>query len=112
MVQGLEADLLGLKKLLFTENGFKGPKPNNVRPKRGLLNLIGYGLKYLFGTADAHDVERLSAICDDLSKFKEKMMHAVEHQMTYIRVLDETIKQNTIDIIELAEVLRDSIYNL
>jgi hypothetical protein len=110
MVQGLDTNLLSLKKLLFTESMTKNLKIG--RSKRGLINVLGYGLKYLFGTADARDVKRISATCDELHKFKVKMMHAVEHQMTYIRVLDETVKQNTGDIMELTEVLRDSISNL
>jgi len=73
MVQRLDTDLLGLKKLLFAGTVTKGPKPSNVRSKRGLLDLMGYGLKYLCGTADARDVKRLSAICDELHKFKAKM---------------------------------------
>jgi len=112
MVQGLDADLLGLRKLLFTEAVSGSSKLNNGRSKRGLLNLVGYGLKYLFGTADARDVKRLSDACDNLHKFKVKMMHAVDQQVTYIRVLDDTIKQNAVDITELTEVLRDSISNL
>jgi len=79
----------------------KDPTPSNARSKRGFLDVMGYGLKYLFGTADARDVKRLSAICDELHKFKAKMMHAVDHQMTYIRVLDKTIKQNAMDITEV-----------
>ena len=57
-------------------------------------------------------MKRLSAICDELHKYNVKMMHAVDHQMTNIRVLDETIKQNAMDITELTELLRDSISNL
>ena len=67
-------------------------------------------MKYLFGTADAHDVKRIADVCDGLQRFKEKMMHAVDHQLTYIRVLDEGTKQNTKDITVLAETLRDSLY--
>jgi hypothetical protein len=112
MVQGLDTDLLSLKKLLFTGTATKDLKPVNGRSKRGLIDILGYGLKYIFGTADARDVKRISATCDELDKFKVKMMHAVDHQMTYIRVLYETIKQNTMDITELTEVLRDSTSNL
>jgi len=37
------------------------------------------------------------------------MTHAVDHQLTYIRTLDETVKRSTVDIADLAETLRDSV---
>jgi septal ring factor EnvC (AmiA/AmiB activator) len=72
---------------------------------------LGYGLKYLFGTADAQDVKRLTAVCNKLHAFESKMTHAVEHQLTYIQTLDEVTRQNAIDIANLTETLRDSIRN-
>jgi hypothetical protein len=45
-----------------------------LRAKRGLLNVLQYGLKYLFGTADAKDVKRLTAVCDELHVFKTQMV--------------------------------------
>jgi len=50
-------------------------------------------------------------VCDELHGFKTKMTHAVEHQFTYIRTLDESIKQSTLDIVNLTEVIRDSLRN-
>jgi hypothetical protein len=50
-----------------------------------MIDILGYGLKYLFGTADARDVERLTEVCDELHAFETKMVHATEHQLTYIR---------------------------
>jgi len=46
--------------------------------KRWLIAVLGYGLKYLFGTADVKDEKRLTRVCDDLHAFKLKMVHAVE----------------------------------
>ena len=111
MVQGLDDDLQGFRKLLWQDTIFRNPGPNNVRTKRGLIDVFGYGMKYLFGTADAQDVKRLSDVCDELHSFKSRMTHAVNHQLTYIRTLDETVKQSTVDIADLAETLRDSICN-
>jgi hypothetical protein len=54
-------------------------------------------LKFLFGTADAHDPKRLSATCDKLQMLKTKMAHAIEHQMTYIHAIDETTRQNSLE---------------
>ena len=38
-------------------------------------------------------------------------MHAVDHQLTYIRALDEMNRQNVKDTVELAKTLRDSVRN-
>jgi hypothetical protein len=53
---------------------------------------MGYGMKYLFGTADVHDVKRLSDACDSLQVFKTTMTHAFDHQLTYIWAVDEDTK--------------------
>ena len=112
MVQGLDDDLQGFRKILFEETLFQSFSKSDTRPRRGLIDLLGYGMKYLFGTADARDVKRLSSVCDELHAFKLKMTRAVDHQLTYIQTLDETIKQSTVDIAELAQTSRDPIRNL
>jgi hypothetical protein len=89
----LENDLNSFRRLLFEEKSNRNPVGPGVRMKRGLIDVLGYGLKYLFGTADAKDV------------------HAADQQVTYLRTLDEIVKQNTRDTIDLARVLRDSIRN-
>jgi hypothetical protein len=48
----LETDLLSVSKLLSDEVPLGNCKGKIRRPPRGLINLFGYGLKYLFGTAD------------------------------------------------------------
>jgi hypothetical protein len=53
----LEVDLESVSKLLSEEVPLKSFKQNPTRQRRGLINLFGYGLKYLFGTADAKDVK-------------------------------------------------------
>jgi hypothetical protein len=111
MNRQLEDDLRVFRLLLFKEMprrnlmGQRAP----IRAKGGLVNVLGYGLKYLFGTADAKDVKRLADICDELHVLKMQMVEAANQQLTYLRNLDETTRQNTKDTIELAQVLRDSI---
>jgi hypothetical protein len=104
MVGELEIDLRSFQRLLVEEVLNRNP---NVRDKRGLINIFGYGMKYLFGTADVRDVKQLSAICDKLHVFETKMVHVAKQQFTYIRTLDETTKQNVKDTVDLARVLRD-----
>jgi hypothetical protein len=62
----LEDDLESVSKLLSEDVPLKPIKQGQIRRRRGLINLFGYGLKYLFGTADAKDVRRLNDVCDNL----------------------------------------------
>jgi septal ring factor EnvC (AmiA/AmiB activator) len=68
-------------------------------------------MQYLFGTADARDVKRLAAVCDELHAFESRTVHAADHQLTYLRTLDEMTKQNVKDTLDLARKLLDSIRN-
>jgi len=68
-------------------------------------------MKYLIGTADAYDAKRLHKVCDELHGVKFKLVHAIGHQLTYIRTLDGNVKQNTVDIASVTKILRDSIHN-
>jgi hypothetical protein len=75
------------------------------RDRRGLLNVFGYGLKYLFGTADAKDVKRLNAVCDNLQSFQKAVIHTTEQQLTYLHTLDETVKANAKATLDLGKAL-------
>ncbi|PNF23724.1 hypothetical protein B7P43_G18457 [Cryptotermes secundus] len=81
------------------------------RTQRGLINIFGYGLKYLFGTADTKDVKRLNAVCDNLQSFQRKVIHTTEQQLTYLHTLDEATKANAKATLDLAKALRNSIQN-
>jgi hypothetical protein len=66
IVRKLEIDIMGFQKLLFEYVTMRSPRESGVRSKRGLIDVLGYGFKYLFGTADAKDVKRLTKVCDEL----------------------------------------------
>jgi hypothetical protein len=85
MINELDARLKSVQKLLYTGKSRRETDIRNVRSKRGLIDIIGYGMKYLFGTADARDVKRLTTVCDDLQVFKSRITHAAEQKLTYIR---------------------------
>ena len=106
----LETDLMSVSKLLSEEVPTGSGKIRRTR--RGLINVFGYGLKYLFGTADAKDVKRLNAVCDNLQSFQEKVIHTTEQQMTYLHTLDESTKANAKATLDLAKALRNSIQNI
>jgi hypothetical protein len=108
----LEADLMSVSKLLSEEVTVTKGQINGRRNRRGLINVLGYGLKYLFGTADARDVKRLNSVCDNLQSFQKRVIHATEQQMTYLHTLDEATKTNAKATLDLAKILRDSIQNV
>jgi hypothetical protein len=105
----LEDDLSSFSKLLSEERPVQHPLSTPKREKIWLINVLGYGLKYLFGTADAKDVKRLNSVCDNLHAFEKQTVHAMEQQLTYLSTLDKSTKQNARDTVKLAKVLRDSI---
>jgi hypothetical protein len=78
IVRKFEMDIMGFQKLLFEDVTIRNPRESGVRSKRGLIYVLGYRFKYLFGTADAKDVKQLTKVCDELHVFKTKMVHAAE----------------------------------
>ncbi|PNF38200.1 hypothetical protein B7P43_G13468 [Cryptotermes secundus] len=108
----LETDLLSISKLLSEEIPTRIWKRDIRRTKRGLIDVFGYGLKYLFGTADAKNVKRLNAICDRLQSSQGKVNHTTEQQMTYLHTLDEVTKAKAKATLDLAIALRNSIQNI
>jgi len=52
MVGKLENDFKSFQKL-FEEPLVWNTSTTSTRNKRGIIHILGYGLKYLFGTADA-----------------------------------------------------------
>jgi hypothetical protein len=112
LIGELDIDLRSFQKLLFEETVVGPSNAPKVRFKRGLIDVLGYGMKYLFGTADARDVQRLTKVCNELHTFQSKMVHATEQQLTCIRTLDEVNKQNMKGTVEMARALLDSIRNL
>jgi hypothetical protein len=62
-----EVDLSSFRKLLFEEPSVRNTSTTSVHSKRGLIAILGYGMKYLFGLAVARDVKRLAAVCDDVT---------------------------------------------
>jgi hypothetical protein len=103
-------DLESVSKLLSEEVPLRHPVSSTDQHKRGLVNLVGYGLKYLFGT-DGKDVKQLNAVCDNLHTFQQDAVHETEQQLSYLRTLDVATKKNAKSITDLARTLRNSIQN-
>jgi hypothetical protein len=47
---------------------------NNKRTKRGLLNIVGDGLKFLFGTATTNDYQKPAAVVTKLDRLSEELV--------------------------------------
>ena len=75
--------------MLVEETPVRNPGTQSVRNKRGLVDVLAYWLKHLFGTVDVRDVKRLAAVCDELRAFESRMLHAADHRLIYLRTLDE-----------------------
>ena len=111
MTRELEVDLSSFRKFLFEATLVQNPISTRVRSKRELIDIFGYGMKYLFGTAGERDLKYLAAVCDELHAFESKMVHSADNQLTYLRTLDEATKQTVKDRTDSARTLRDSIRN-
>ena len=69
------------------------------RDKRGLLNIEGYIMKYLFGTMDHHDMTKINHFIDTMKVFSENVIHTSEQQVTYIQKLNEKVTASTRNIV-------------
>ena len=78
------------------------------RNKRGLINIGGYILKYLFGTMDHRDMDKINHFIDTMKTFAENVVHTQEQQLTYIQKMNERMTKNTKDIVIIAGKLRDT----
>jgi hypothetical protein len=86
-----------------------GRNKGKVQLQRGLSNLFGCGLKYLFETEDARDVRLSNEACDQSQSFQTKVVHATEQQMTYSHTLDDAIIVDAKTTSDVGRALRDSI---
>ena len=75
------------------------------RKKRGLINIIGYVMKYLFGTMDHHDMETMNRFIDTMKVFATQVTHTTDQQLTYIQRLNDKVIGNTRNIVSMAKTL-------
>jgi hypothetical protein len=101
IVQQLNTELRDLEKLL--------PTP---RTKRALLDLGGHVLNFLFGTATNADLTKLHEAVEQIKDRQTAVVHSVENQLTYMKELDEDVKQNTRDVSILARTLKTMVYDI
>jgi superfamily I DNA and/or RNA helicase len=77
-----------------------------TRHKRGIINFGGEVLNFLFGTATSAEMQTLHQVVEGIKKQQASITQSVEHQLTYTKVLDEDVRQNTRDVTLLARILK------
>lgn len=92
------------KELFYTETG--------ARKKRGLVNLGGHTLKFLFGSMDSDDMERIDSQLRNLNKAQHNIVDLVETQLTYLQRLDEQVHENRQDLKAYAKFINQTITSI
>ena len=77
------------------------------RRARGLINALGSGFKWLFGTATEEDTERLHKDIKSLEIQTGKLHHLAELQATLIGTISKNQKRNTRNLAALAKKAMD-----
>ena len=98
MLLEIEANVESFKALLPRTSII----PKQDREKSGLANVIGYTMKYLFGTMDNRGMETINHFIDSMSILAEKVVHTTEQQVTYIKQLDSRVHDITKNIVTMA----------
>jgi len=74
---------------------------------RCLLNIGGSFLKVLFGTATVTDLANLHSTVDSLSQKQGDVLHALNHQLMYVKQMGGTMKTDHEAIANWSYVLKD-----
>ena len=75
--------------------------------RRGMINMGGWALKALFGTATTGDIFHLHQALDKLQGEEADIVHSLENQITYIRNLELSSRVNSQAISNLSVVVKD-----
>jgi hypothetical protein len=82
-----------------------------TRQKRGLLE-FGEVLNFLFGTATNANLQSLHQAVEIIKGQQATITHSLQHQLTYTKELDESMRQNTRDVTLLARILKMKIIDI
>ena len=80
--------------------------PRQPREKAWISYVIGYTMKYLFGTRDNRDMETINHLVNSTSTFTEKVGHTTEQEVTYIKQFDSRVHDNMKNVATMATMLR------
>jgi hypothetical protein len=106
-INKVNQELLTFSKLL--------PPPkdgdSSHRKKRGLINIGGDILKFVFGLATMQQVQDLHATVEGIKTREGKVIHAVQKKLTYLKSISEATAQNTIGFDTVARILKNVMAN-
>ena len=77
------------------------------RYKRGLIDLGGKALKWLFGIATDADLEKISTIVDRLQVDRRDVLHLLQKQVSVRNISAANIEKNREDIKLIVETMRN-----
>jgi hypothetical protein len=75
--------------------------------RRGWINAGGSVLKTIFGVATIWDLGELHTTVDELHRKQDDIVHSLNHQVTYIKQLDGTVRFHNQAITNLSTTLKD-----
>jgi len=102
-----------LRQMDLALSSFEGKLANLKRylptadRRRGWINDGGSVLKTIFGVATIWDLGELHTMVDELHRKQGEIVHSMNHQVTYIKQLDGTIRFHNQAITNLSTSLRD-----
>jgi hypothetical protein len=99
-----------LQKLEDEIDAFREMLPR-LDKRHAVLSAVGSLLKWVFGTATLLEVEELHGTVDKMHRTEGDIIHSVNHQMTYLKTLDSTVKFNTEATETLSEKVKDIMLN-
>jgi phage tail protein X len=106
-VNQVDQELSTLSKLL--------PIPKDAdlihRKKRGLINIGGEALKFLFGIATTQQLQELHATMESIRTREGDVIHAVQKQLTHLKSVDEAVSQNAAGLAAITRTLKNVILN-
>jgi hypothetical protein len=105
-INKVNQELSTLIKLLPTP---KDADSNHRR--RGLINLRGEVLKFLFGVATTQQMQELHTTVEHIMTRDGEVIHAIQKQLTYFKSIDEAISENAIGLATMARILKRVITN-
>jgi hypothetical protein len=88
------------------------PKKINLNHwKRGLINVEGDALKFLFGVATTQQLQELHNTVEGIKARDSDVIHAIQKQLTYLKSVDEAVSQNAVGLPTVARILKNVITN-
>jgi hypothetical protein len=84
--------------------------PNN-RKVRGIIDLGGEALKFLFGVVTTKQLQKLHNTVESIKTREGEIVHAAQEQLTYLKTVDESVSRNTGELAVVVRSLKTVIIN-